>query len=261
MSAPISNKIPSSAEQINPPLVRTLSPPPEIWELVHPVESRQFNPRLNFLRRLKLNATSFILMAMVVGLFLGVCVAVLRLRGVEKLTTVETPQPVQVGSTPSGNETANPANSSAPPSSGTVTQQTDGSLSDSARPASSPLSQPEVSEAVGAQQPGMKAETTTGVTNSPAPARSVAPAAGVRSNPPPARSETPATGLRNSPVPPRSESPATDGAADSSKKSSSDSAAAKPKSNTGTSPQGIAPKEIAPVKSDTERKAKVIQWP
>src|SRR5881628_2646926 len=113
MSAPMSSKIASDAEHKNPTVVRTLKPPPEIWELVHPVESKQFNPRLTFLRRLKSSATGLILMAIVVGLVLGVCIAVLRIRGVQKMTAVETIQPVQVGSTSSGNLTGNPPNSSA----------------------------------------------------------------------------------------------------------------------------------------------------
>ena len=44
MSAPMSSKVASDAEHTNLPIVRTLKPPPEIWELVHPVESKQFNP-------------------------------------------------------------------------------------------------------------------------------------------------------------------------------------------------------------------------
>ncbi len=307
MSAPISSKIPSRAEQINPPLVRTLSPPPEIWELVHPVESNN-NPRLNFVGRTKLSATSFILIAMVIGLFLGVSIAVLRLRGVQKESSVEALQPVQLGATPSGDQTANPANSSAPPSVGTATQQTDTSLTDIARQASSSLSQQGVRDATGAEQPELKAETTTGVRNSPAPARSEAsatgvrnnpaaarfevPATGVRSDPASARSEVPATDVRNDPAPPvsgasatgtrtglrnssvparsdapptvdktrpapaRSEAPASDGATGGNKKSSSDPATAKSKPNTSPSPQ-----VVTPTKSDTERKAKVIQWP
>lgn len=224
MSAPMSSKIPSHSAHKDPPVVRTLKPPPEIWELVHPVESKPYNPRLNFVTRLKLSATSLILVAMVIGLFLGVCIAVLKLRGAQKPTTVETPQPVQVGSTHSVNETANPAQSSAPPSYETVTQPTAVSASENPRVASSPSSKRKVRNAVEAQQPEIKAETTTAVRNNPEPARSKAPAI--------------------------------DRATDNSKKSSSDSVEAKPKSNTSLSPQ-----VIAPLKSDTERKAKVIQWP
>ena len=47
MAAPMSSKVASDAEHTNLPVVRTLKPPPEIWELVHPVESKQFNPRVS----------------------------------------------------------------------------------------------------------------------------------------------------------------------------------------------------------------------
>lgn len=240
----MSNQIPSLPAHKDPPVVRTLKPPPEIWELVHPVESKQFNPRVNFIRRLKMSATSLILMAMVAGVFLGVCIAVLRLRGVPKPTTVETLRSVQVGSGPSGKETANPATSSALPSTappstalpstalpstapssyGTVTQQASATEGDNPTRPSLPSSKRKVRTALAAQQLDIKSETPTSARNNPVPARSAAPA--------------------------------TDGATDSNKKGSSDSAAVKPKSNTGLSPQ-----VITPVKSDTERKAKVIQWP
>jgi len=84
---------------INPPVVRTLKPPPEIWELVRPVEPRQYSPRLTFLTRFRLSATKLILMAIVGGVVLGVCAAIVRFRGVEYPTTKATSQSLQVDST------------------------------------------------------------------------------------------------------------------------------------------------------------------
>jgi len=231
MSAPMSRKIASDAEHANPPVVRTLKPPPEIWELVHPVEAKQFNPRQTFLRRLRSSATGLSLVTIVVGLVLGVCFVVLRYRGVQKLTAGETIQPVQVGSTSSGNDTANPPNSSAAAIDRSVTQPTDGSVSDNSRRATLPSSKRKVSIAVEAQQPNIGSETTTEVGTNPAP-------------PPPARSQTLTTDEQST------------GATDSNKKNSSASASADPKSKTSLSPQ-----VIAPLKSDSTRKAKVIQWP
>jgi cytoskeletal protein RodZ len=223
MSAPMSSKSASDAEHTNPPVVRTLKPPPEIWELVHPVESKQFNPRLTLLRWLRSSTTGLLLMAIVAGLVLGVCIVVLRFRGVQKMTAVETIQPAQVGSASSGN-VSNPAID------GSVPQPTDGSVSDNSRRATSPSGKRKVSVAVEARQLDFKSETTTDVGTHPAT--------------PPARSQAPATDKQST------------GVIDSNQKSSSDSASAKPKSNTSLNPQ-----VIAPLKSDSARKAKVIQWP
>lgn len=231
MSAPISSKIASDAEHKNPPVVRTLKPPPEIWELVHPVDQKQFNPRQTFLRRLGSSATALSLVAIVVGLILGVSVTVLRLRAVPGSTTVETIQPAQVGSTSSGNDTVNPPDSSATATDGRVPQPTtDGSFSDKSRRATPPSIKRKASNAVEARQAAIGSETTTGVEGNLAPS--------------PTRSQTRTTDEQST------------GAADRNEKSSSDSASAKPKANTSLSPQ-----VIAPVKSDSTRKAKVIQWP
>jgi cytoskeletal protein RodZ len=230
MSAPMSSKIASDAEHTKPPVVRTLKPPPEIWELVHPVEAKQFNPRQTFLRRLGSSLIGLSLMTIVVGLVLGVCIALLRFRGVQKVTAVETIQPVQVGSTSSGNDTANPPNSSASAIDRSATQPMDGNVSDNSKRATSPSRKRKVSVAVEAEHPDIESETTTDVRTHLAP--------------PAARSQAPATGEQST------------GATDSNKKSSSDSASATPKSNTSLTPQ-----VIAPLKSDSVRKAKVIQWP
>jgi hypothetical protein len=230
MSAPMSSKVASHAEHTNLPVVRTLKPPPEIWELVHPVEAKQFNPRLTFLRRLRLSATGILLMAIVVGLVLGVGIVGFRFRSVQKINAVKTIQPVQVGSTSSGNLTANPPNAAAPTIDKSVTQPMDASVSDESRRATMPSGKRKISVAVEARQPDIKSETTTDVGTHPAT--------------PPARSQAPATDKHST------------GVIDSNQKSSSDAASAKSKSDTSLSPQ-----VIAPLKSDSARKAKVIQWP
>lgn len=230
MSAPMSSKVESDTAHTTPPVVRTLKPPPEIWELVHPVEEKHFNPRQTFLRRLRSNAPGLILMAIVVGVLLGVCIAVLRIRGVQRLTAGEIIQPVQVGSTSSVNDTVNPPNSSAAAIDRSVTQPTDGSVSDNSRQATPPSSKRKVTIAVKTQRPDNGSETTTDVKTNLAP--------------PPARLQIRTTDEQST------------AATGSNKKSSSDSASAKQKPNTSLSPQ-----VIAPLKTDPARKAKIIQWP
>ena len=66
------------ATPINPPVVRHLKPPPEIWELVQPVEPRPYSPRLAFLTRFRPSATSLILFAVVGGVLLGIGAAIFR---------------------------------------------------------------------------------------------------------------------------------------------------------------------------------------
>lgn len=228
MSAPMSSKVAADAEHTTPPVVRTLKPPPEIWELVHPVEAKKFNPRQTFLRRLRSNSTGLILMTMVVGLVLGVCISVLRFRGVQRSTTVETTQPVQVGSTSSDNDIANPPNNSAPAIDGSVPQPAEGSVSENSSRPTSPSSKRKVS--IASRRPDIGSKTLTEVGTNPTS--------------PSARSQVSTPDEQST------------GATDNNKKSSSESSSAKPKSNTSLSPQ-----VIAPVKSDSTRKAKVIQWP
>src|SRR5688572_16652901 len=164
MSAPIRSKVASDAKHQNPPVVRTLKPPPEIWELVHPVDQKQFNPRQTFIRRLGSSATALSLVALVVGLVLGVCVAVLKFRTAPRSTAVETIQPAQVGSTSSGNDTANPSNSSATAPDARVPQPTtDVNVSDNSKRVIVPSIKRKASVAVEARQAGVGSETATGV--------------------------------------------------------------------------------------------------
>lgn len=226
MSTPMSSKIASDAEQTSPPVVRTLKPPPEIWELVHPVEQQQFNPRQTFLRRLGSSATGLSLGAIVVGLVLGVCVAVLRFRAVPRSTTVETIQPAHVGSTSSDNDSANQSNSSSIAIDGEVAHPTDRSVGDNSRRMTLPSIKRKTNIVVEARQPAIGSETTI-------VEKTLAP--------PPARPQTRGTEGQST---------------GATEESSSDSTSEKPKSNTSLSPQ-----VIAPVKSNSTRKAKVIQWP
>ena len=229
MSAPMSSKVASDGQHTNPPVVRTLKPPPEIWELVHPVEVKQFNPGQTFMRRLGSRATVLSLLALLLGLVLGAGFAALKFRSVQSSTAVEKTQPVQVGSTSTGNDTATAPNSSAAAIDGSVSEPTDGIVSDnSGRPTPSSKKR-KVSIAVEARRQDIGSETTN-------VEKSVAP--------PPARAESLTTNERSA------------GAIDSNKKSSSDPVSEKLKSNTTLSPQ-----VIAPTKSDSTRKAKVIQWP
>ena len=227
MAAPIRSKVASDAEHTNVPVVRTLKPPPEIWELVQPVELKQFNPRLTFLRRIRSSPTGLLLMAIVVALVVSVCFAVLRFRGVQKVTAVKTPQRAKVASTSSHIDAANRPNSSTSAIDTSATQPTDVIVIDNSTRATSLSGKRKVSMAV--RKPDIKSESTMKLgTVSATPSALQARA-----------SDEPSTAIP-----------------DSNKKSPSDPALANPKSNTGLSRQ-----VIAPIKPDPARKAKVIQWP
>ena len=63
------------SDSIKVPVVRKLKPPPEIWELVHPVPPRQSGLGNNFITRIVSSRSVFILLVVVilcVGGFLGV---------------------------------------------------------------------------------------------------------------------------------------------------------------------------------------------
>ena len=228
MSAPRSTKVGSDAKRTELRVVRTLKPPPEIWELVHPVESKQFNPRLTFLRRIRSSATGLLIMAAILGL-VGVCIAGFKFYGLQKATAVKTIQPRRVASPSSGSDAASPAKSSTSPIDSDATQPTDVIVIGNSMRATSPSGKRKVSTAVEARKPDIKSEPTMKLgTVSSTPSALQARA-----------SDEPSTGIT-----------------DSKKKSSSDPALANPKSKTSLSPQ-----VIAPLKSDTTRKAKVIDWP
>jgi hypothetical protein len=167
-------------------------------------------------------------MAAVLGLVVGVCIAGLKFQGLQKATAVKTKQPLKVASPSSGNDTASPAKSFTSAIDRGATEPTDVSVSDNLRRATSPSGKRKVSMAVEARKPDIKSEPTMKLgTVSATPSALQARA-----------SAEPSTGITDS------------------NKSSPDPALAMPKSKTGLSPQ-----VIAPVKSDSTRKAKVIDWP
>jgi hypothetical protein len=89
MSAPgRSNYVPESFEvedlfnvQPSPdiPAVRTLKPPPEIWELVHPVEPKKRSPGMAFVNRITSNGTTLMVLILA-ALALGGVAAFLIVR-------------------------------------------------------------------------------------------------------------------------------------------------------------------------------------
>jgi hypothetical protein len=209
------------ATPINPPVVRHLKPPPEIWELVQPVEPRPYSPRLAFLTRFRLSATSLILFAVVGGVVLGVGAAIFRVRGVQYPTTKETSQSLRVDSSAKPKDTPN--------------QQSPAPLieNSTAQPTEVPI-----------------AESPALVPSHPIK-RKANPAAEVQRTDIASSEKT---------VPVGSQTPRTDqqskAATATDKKTTADPATAKPKATAALSPVVVGPPKAAPTP-----KAKVIQWP
>ena len=237
-----SNNAPET-EQIKPTVVRTLSPPPEIWELVHPVEERQSNSRGSFLRRYTPTAISIVLVVIVGALGAAIWTGDLRFRNVQKPTTSAKAQPLQVDTTPAPiektpapiektpapiqttpapNDTT-PAPSSAPQIASSVTQSTGVSLSDNSKRSTSHSIKRKTGIAAQVQQGAASSSQTT-------------------------------TPLRTQPA--RQTDQQSKVAPDSDKKNSADLGTAKPKSNANVNPVLSAPPKAA-----STPKAKVIQWP
>ena len=218
-------------EKRSTPVVRTLKPPPEIWELVQPVETRQFSPRLTLLTRLRLSATNLVLFAVVGGVVLGVCAAIFRFRAAEGPITPPTVNAFHAGATDSEKGTTKPTSSVPPvavapvavaPNEGSVTQVEDVSVSDD-----------------------VKKETARPIKRKPGPTAEVQ-----RTDI--ASSETTVPG--RSPAPKADQQ--TKAATETEKKTGVDPATAKPKATAALSPVVVAPPKPAPTP-----KAKVIQWP
>ena len=237
-----SNNAPET-EQIKPTVVRTLSPPPEIWELVHPVEERQSNSRGSFLRRYTPTAISIVLVVIVGALGAAIWTGDLRFRNVQKPTTSAKAQPLQVDTTPAPiektpapiektpapiettpapNDTT-PAPSSAPQIASSVTQSTGVSVSDNSKRSTSHSIKRKTGIAAQVQQGAASSSQTT-------------------------------TPLRTQPA--RQTDQQSKVAPDSDKKNSADLGTAKPKSNANVNPVLSAPPKAA-----STPKAKVIQWP
>jgi len=237
-----SNNAPET-EQIKPTVVRTLSPPPEIWELVHPVEERQSNSRGSFLRRYTPAAISLVLVVIVGALGAAIWTGDLRFRNVQTPTTSAKAQPLQVDTTPAPiektpapiektpapiqttpapNDTT-PAPSSAPQIASSVTQSTGVSLSDNSKRSTSHSIKRKTGIAAQVQQGAASSSQTT-------------------------------TPLRTQPA--RQSDQQSKVAPDIDKKNSADSGTAKPKSNANVNPVLSVPPKAA-----STPKAKVIQWP
>jgi len=232
-----SNNSPET-EQIKPTVVRTLSPPPEIWELVHPVEVR---PRQSLLRRYTPTAISLILVLIVGALGAAIWTGDLRLRDVQKPTTSAKAQPLQVDTTPI-NTTAAPINTTAAPIETTPAPN-------DTTPA--PSSAPQIDSSV-TQPAGVSVSDSSKRSTARSIKRKSGVAAGVQ---PGAVSSSDSTTRLRTQSPPQTNqqsrvSPDTD------KKNATESGTAKPKSNANSNPL-----ISAPPKSASTPKAKVIQWP
>lgn len=230
-----SNNAPET-EQIKPTVVRTLSPPPEIWELVHPVEERQSNSRGSFLRRYTPTAISIVLVVIVGALGAAIWTGDLRFRNVQKPTTSAKAQPLQVDTTPAPiNTTAAPIETTPAPN--------------DTRPA--PSSAPQIDSSV-TQPAGVSVSDSSKRSTARSIKRKSGVAAGVQ---PGAVSSSDSTTRLRTQSPPQTNqqsrvSPDTD------KKNATESGTAKPKSNANSNPL-----ISAPPKSASTPKAKVIQWP
>jgi hypothetical protein len=222
-------------EQIKPTVVRHLKPPPEIWELVHPVETQQ---RKSLLRRYALSAISLVLFVIVGALGAAIWTGDLRFRDVQKPTGPATAQPLQVVKTPASSDTTTapsttpqiedtsvtqPAAVSVTDNSTTPTQPAGVSVSDNSTKSTSHSSKRKASIAARIQQAAVSASEAT---------------MRLRTQP---TTQTP----QQSKVAP-----------DTDKKNSTESSTAKPKSNANSNSL-----LSAPPKSASTPKAKVIQWP
>ena len=187
------------------PAVRTLKPPPEIWELVHPVEPKKRSPVMTFVNRITSNGTTLMVLIL----------AALALGGVSAFLIVR----------PDKFETTNPKTSSVqrakPPQSGVA----------STAPATPPETNPVPTDAAIGIQPSttVTPETLGQVPGSTTPKR-VRPAKKPVSQYPVAERVS----IQNSETQPTVESTA-------EKKNSIESATTKPKANASASPQLLAP--------------------
>ena len=240
MSSPMSNKAPaprSATRNHQPPVVRQLKPPPEIWELVHTVTTPKPKPIRSFFSRVISSWTVLVFLAFVVGIGAGVGLALWNHPAAkaffvnpQKPVEATEQQPVVTGTAPAPVQPSSTTvdNSAAPPAASTETQPT--------------------ATATTTEVP-VRGETQT-VSNE-STSRPI-----VRKGALPREPRTPdaALGVRvGSRSSARSERPTE--SAKSPERNTTDSAATKPKSNTDGS-QVITPAKPAPAS-----KAKVIPWP
>ena len=205
------------------PHVRTLKPPPEIWELVHPVAPKQRTPAMAFVNRLTSNGTT-LLVLIFAALVLGGGSAFLIVRP-DKFETKTSPKTSNV----QRKTTLNSGTASTAPAAAAETNAAPAQDSVGLQPSSAVT--PEALNQVPA------AMTLKRVRPAKKPASVSENAIAER--------------VSNKP----SESlPAVESGTD--KKNVSESSAPKPKANASASPA-----VIAPAKPSESPKAKVIQWP
>jgi hypothetical protein len=230
MATPIRTNTLSGSEESHPtsapPVVRQLKPPPEIWELVHPVTAERFKPGRSFASRLASRWTALVLFAFAVGLAGGGGVALWKHPAI--WSSFHSARPAQMQ--PEKPKAENVETAKAAP------------VSSAAEAVVQPTE----------TTPSAQSQTV----NANLPARRVVPRRADSSR---LNTES-ATGTRVSSSASASNQrpigPTPGKAADGNAQGSTDSSTTKAKSSSALSPQLIAPVKPAPA-----NKAKVIQWP
>jgi hypothetical protein len=206
------------------PQVRTLKPPPEIWELVHPVAPRKRTPTMAFVNRITSNGTTLMILIL----------AALALGGVSAFLIVR-PDKLEAKTNPNAKT---PAVQQARPTRPGVASSASATVPEN----------PPASEATIGIQP-----STTVTANAVEEIPTLASPKRTRpvKKPVPVSQEVVAERVSAE----RAESrPVVE--SNSERKSSLDSSIAKPKANASVSPQ-----VVAPAKPTESPKAKVIPWP
>lgn len=230
---------------------RTLKPPPEIWELVHPVPTQQFKPTRALVGRIA--TPKMMLSAIAVIALSGFGVAAWKLQMPQKVAAIfkepdapvkkSAPATATVKRTPIEPTKSVPSSASSSTSESTVVESSPGASID--------VVQTPVAALKRVVKKPVKSPVRVGDVVAPTPSAAVAttPAAVVTPKPkevPSTTEQTPAGSKVSNKV---SEKVVT---------SASDSTAAKPKAVATSSPQTT---QSAPPKPNTSPKPKVIQWP
>jgi hypothetical protein len=217
------------------PVVRTLRPPPEIWELVHPVPPKELTPGRAFIGRLATSRLMFILLAGVI-VFIGIYIGLRSGKRIAGVTNTQVTPTKQVDSTRTIGDNSKPTlehNVPVPGVGSTVDQPTEvGGSENLGRKPSRPRSKPV--GAVTQIDNAAVAETPTAIKTGSSLQRPQVTQ--------PTDQEVATQSLTNSTV--------------TAKDASPDSASANRKSK-GT----LGSQLIDSPKTSTPRKAKVIQWP
>jgi hypothetical protein len=260
-----------------PLVVRTLKDPPEIWDLVHETP-RAFNPGGAFVAHLTSSKTKLIMLTLAVMFLCGLCfLAVTTLRDSRNRAGAA----AQVQDEP-GTSQAVPASQASAPVDAQLNTESNtspraGDVNNTPPQPTAP--QPTYSEAnpASADQTLTRSVQPTGesVSNFSKPTVSlsggtdasvnkrVTVASGWRKagNSPRARRDTETAAPYTSATPQTSQAPPAAGMKNGFEKSSSDSAAAKKRSDKTLTPPLAAPPSTSPAPNASAPKAKVIQWP